>query len=327
MYKHSSMKLFLASSAFAVAVASVSIPIQAEAATKTFKDVSNKSAYYKEISEIASKGIILGYEDGTFKPNELITRKHAAALLARAFKPEGKPTPEFTDVSPKNAYYEDLVHAVANGWLEAPNGKVRPNDTITRGEMAIALTRAAKLTNGTDHGLKDVSAKYEQAIRVLAKSNITTGYEDKTFRENQGLSRAHYAVFMYRSMNYKEEGKENDKGTLYSNSYIGKYGPTKVPTPVGVTFEIQSSEYNELKALIPKGGYSEKLPIDDAKGYEAILNKYQSVTGSTKEELSDKINETARVGRPVYFVGGNGMKYFVIFQFKGGLVMLGEDHR
>lgn len=327
MHKHS-MKLFLASSAFAVAVASVSIPIQAEAATKTFKDVSSKNAYYNEISEIASKGIIHGYEDGTFKPNELITRKHAAVLLARAFKPEGNPKREFIDVNPKNTYYEDLVHAVANGWLEAPNGKVRPNDTITRGEMAIALTRAAKLNSGADHGLKDVTAKYEHAVSILAKSNITTGYEDKTFRENQGLSRAHYAVFMYRSMNYKDEVKENDKGTLlYGNSYIGKYGPSKVPTPVGVTYEIQSSEYNDLKALIPKGGYGEKLPINDAKGYESILNKYQSITGSTKEELSNKINETARVGRTVYFVGGNGMKYFVIFQFKGGLVMLGEDHR
>lgn len=250
MYKHS-MKLFLASTAFAMVVTSVSTPIQAEAATKTFKDVSNENAYYKEISEIASKGIIRGYEDGTFKPNELITRNHAAALLVRSFKPEGNPKQQFTDVSSKNAYYEDLALAVANGWLEAPNGKVRPNDTITRGEMAIALTRAAKLTSGTDHGLKDVSAKYEHAVKILAKSNITTGYEDKTFRENQGLTRAHYAVFMYRSMNYKEE--EKDIGTLYTNSYIGKYGPTKVPTPVGVTFEIQSSEYNELKSLIPKG--------------------------------------------------------------------------
>ena len=323
MYKHS-MKLFLASSAFAVTVALVSTPLQAEAATKTFKDVSSKYTYYKEISEMTAKGIILGYEDGTFKPSELITRKHAAVLLARAFKPQGNYNREFTDMATGNVYYKDMVHAVANNWLDAPNGKARPNDIITRGEMALALSRAAKLTNQVNaHGLKDVSSKYEYAVTALSNSKVTTGYEDKTFRENEGLSRAHYAVFLHRAMNYKKEIVESK----YVDSYIGKYGPTKVPTPVGVTYEIQNSEYNELIALIPKGGYGERLSINDEKGYESILNKYQGITGSTKEELSKHIDEAARIGRTVYFVGENGMKYFIIFQFKGGAVMLGEDHR
>ncbi|MEK5069745.1 S-layer homology domain-containing protein [Sporosarcina sp. FSL K6-1508] len=308
----------------------ISTPVHADnsAGVKKFKDIPSSHAYYNEISEMTSKGIIHGYENGMFKPNELITRQHAAALLARAFKPSGDYTREFTDMSTKNSYYKDMVQAVGNGWLEAPNGKARPSDTITRGEMAIALSRAAGLTDERKkHGLKDVSSKYAYAVTVLVNSKVTTGFEDNTFRENKGLSRAHYSAFLYRTLNYKAGITESEKGSIYGSSYIGKYGAGKVPTPVGVTYEIQVAEYDKLVSLMPKGAYHGKLSAKGSVYYDSVLNQIEKASGISKVTIAGYIDESAKIGRIVYFDGNNGKKYFVSYQYSTHGIMVGEDHR
>ncbi|WP_158232432.1 MULTISPECIES: S-layer homology domain-containing protein [unclassified Sporosarcina] len=50
-----------------------------------FKDVSTSHGFYKAISALAEKGVIGGYPDGTFKPNDPINRKNMAAILVKAF--------------------------------------------------------------------------------------------------------------------------------------------------------------------------------------------------------------------------------------------------
>lgn len=169
-----------------------------------FKDVSSKHVYYKEISEMSSKGIIRGYQDGTFKPDEKITRKHAAALLSRALDLKaGNAT--IKDVSKDNSYYNDIQKVVAADLISSVDGKFRPNDLMTRGEMSVALMKAYKLNKvitsvpATAATFKDKLGTYTDSVLALYNTNVTTGYEDKTFRVNDPLTRAHYAVFMYRA--------------------------------------------------------------------------------------------------------------------------------
>lgn len=338
------MKLFLACAVISFTFASVATPIQTEAAAITFLDVPTSNAYYKEISEMTAKGIIHGYEDGAFKPNQLITRQHAATLLVRAFKPKGNYKREFKDMSKKNAYYNDMVYAVAYNWLEAKDGKVRPNDNITRGEMAWALTRAAEISNdSTQEGfnLTDVSSYYRHAITSLFNSKITTGFEDRTFRENEGLSRAHFSVFMYRAITFIEAKKEAAKGSIFNKSYIGQYPTSEVPIPKAYAqkfsgdfyekrrkmYEEQNKKYDELKAFMPRGSYKSKLAAEDAERYDSILKSYQKELGLLPETVAKHVDEAAKTGDVIYFTGDDGQKYFVIFQFFANSIMLGEDHR
>lgn len=52
--------------------------------TTAFSDVPKTHTYYNVINTMEAQGIISGYADGTFKPNELITRQHAALLINNA---------------------------------------------------------------------------------------------------------------------------------------------------------------------------------------------------------------------------------------------------
>jgi S-layer homology domain len=197
---------------FAMALTAVLItpavvsPIQIEAAQKDFKDVSTKNAYYEIIKDMSAKGIINGYEDGTFRPEETISRKHAAALVSRAVKElpeseESKIAPK--DLSPKNANYKDLMALYQADLLELDSkDKINPNKALTRGEMSKILAVAFDLEVKAAYDFEDITSKnpYKEYIRAIYSNGVTTGYEDGTFRPNGTLSRKHYAAFMYRAM-------------------------------------------------------------------------------------------------------------------------------
>ncbi|WP_342472391.1 S-layer homology domain-containing protein [Metasolibacillus sp. FSL H7-0170] len=257
--------LFIAALAASIALPAIVVPVDVEAATysKTFKDVSQNSPYYDSIHTMTEKGIISGYEDGTFKPNETLTRKHAAALLNRAVsvkvsKNIGAPK----DLPKTNAYYNDLMALVNAGLLDMDaKGNINPNAPLTRGEMAKILATAFDL-KGTKHPLTDVSSKYSSYVAALYENDVTTGYEDKTFKEKGSLTRAHYAVFMYRAMGLEKTGgdtaqkpstnkismssTEKEINEYIKSSPLFKKGSIKYPT----AFSLALKEYYGFKKVI-----------------------------------------------------------------------------
>ena len=111
-----------------------------DAKTSTFSDVANGQWYTRAIATLAKAGIVNGDPDGTFRPNDAITRAEMAAIIARFgdLKDGGK---TFSDISGHwAAKYIEL--AASNGWITGdPDGKFRPNDAITRAETAAMINR------------------------------------------------------------------------------------------------------------------------------------------------------------------------------------------
>ena len=199
-------KVLLASMAATIVIpALVVYPVQYEAGyEKPFSDVSSNNAYYDIIHTMRDKGIIYGYEDGTFKPNETLSRRHAAALINRAVVlPKTNPFIKPNDLSEKNANYDDLKALIEAGLLKSDSkGNINIDTPLTRGEMAEILTVAFNLEVKADYIFTDViGTKYEKYVKALYSNGITTGFEDNTFKVDESLTRAHYAVFMYRAMN------------------------------------------------------------------------------------------------------------------------------
>lgn len=117
-------------------------PFQAQAAIQ-FSDVGKHWAK-NEIMYLSDRNIIGGYPDGTFKPNEPITRSQAASMLIKALK---MPLTEntsvaFKDVSKKSPYYQILATVNEKGILRGDNGYMRPGEKTSRAQMAAILRRA-----------------------------------------------------------------------------------------------------------------------------------------------------------------------------------------
>ena len=74
------------------------------------------------------------------------------------------------------------------------------NYTMTRGEMALLIQRAYKLTgDGVKHPFTDVSSRYEEAVKSLLKNNITQGKTASQFGTGSAITRGEMALFLYRA--------------------------------------------------------------------------------------------------------------------------------
>ncbi|MFY0521336.1 S-layer homology domain-containing protein [Lysinibacillus sp. UGB7] len=216
--RHSLNKTLVAALAVGVVTPALVIPattVNVDAASTystPFKDIPSTHVYYDILHQMRDKGIITGYDDNTFKPNMKISRQHAAVLIQRVKTLTPKVSlKQYTDIAKSHPYYEAIMQLQQTGIIKADSkGNFNASKDLTRGEMALVLANAFGLTAKGQHTFKDVSKTSDEgkAIAALFEAGVTTGYDDGTFKPNESLSRAHYAVFLYRALNY-EKSTEN----------------------------------------------------------------------------------------------------------------------
>ncbi len=154
---------------------------------------------------------IMGYPDGTFRPQNNITRAEVAAIIYRILSADSRNTfmttvNGFTDVSP-DAWYNQSVSTLARaGILEGyPDGTFRPNSPITRAEMATVISRFTNITGGTAR-FSDVATHWALSyIATAADNGWVNGYPDGTFKPNNYITRAETVTMVNRLLNRAPE--------------------------------------------------------------------------------------------------------------------------
>ncbi|MEY2370740.1 InlB B-repeat-containing protein [Lysinibacillus capsici] len=174
---------------------------QQKPSVMTFQDIENHWAQ-DMIEALATQGIIKGYEDGTFRPNESISRQHVASLFTRAFEFEViRPTAAFSDVASNHMYYDAIMTLQQAGIIDGADGAFRPTDNITRAQLAKILANTLQLKSEGKSSFKDVDSNHWSVgyIAALERAEITLGDNGK-FHPEASVTRAQLAVFLYRAM-------------------------------------------------------------------------------------------------------------------------------
>lgn len=176
---------------------------ETEAQDIIFSDVPKTHWAWEMIQDMTRKGIITGYPDKTFRPNDYIKRQHIAIMFTRAFELEAiRETVSFKDVLPSHPYYEAITKLYQAGIVDGSNGEFHPDAFLTRAQMAKVLVEALQLTpNGISH-FKDVPPTHwsYNYIATLQQEGIALG-DDGYFKPNDPLTRAQFVALMYRAMN------------------------------------------------------------------------------------------------------------------------------
>lgn len=168
-----------------------------------FKDVNSTTFGNSEIEYLAERNIIRGYPDGTYRPNQRLTRAQAASMLARAFELDrnNRPNPRYRDVGEDHHAYRDIA-AVTNEGIMRGNGTLfSPNNHLTRAQMATILVRAFDLDGKPGRTFRDVDTDYwaYEEIEILASHGIARG-SNGNFRPGEPVTRAQFAVFLKRAL-------------------------------------------------------------------------------------------------------------------------------
>jgi len=129
------------------------LELNAEAGSEAaFNDVQPSAYYYNELAIARSLGIASGYSDNSFRPGEQISRQDMMVLTVRALAAAGVKLDTdgslaaFTDSDSLNNYAQDQAAALVKaGIINGKNGKIAPQDSLTRAEAAVILYRIWKL--------------------------------------------------------------------------------------------------------------------------------------------------------------------------------------
>ena len=144
------------------------------ASAKTFKDVKTSDWHYNVVNELSDKGIINGYEDGTFKPQRPVTYSEFLTLLNNAIGE--KQAPDYTN--PKEWFKPTMDYLQNKGVI---TNIANPNQEITRNEMAKYLSLGLeKLKNQkpnttaptTIKDFNSIPAEYKDYVDQLRKSIV-----------------------------------------------------------------------------------------------------------------------------------------------------------
>ncbi len=274
------------------------------------------------IIQWTSKGYISGYPDGTFKPNNSITRAEFVRLVNEAMGYTKTGYTYFSDVSASYWGYNDIQKGVAAGYVRGDgNGIFRPDDPVSRQEAAVMISQICSLGQDYASAAKYSDYRYIASwaagyVGAVSKAGIMAGYPDGDFKGDRYLTRAEAVIALDKTLNYKAPAEDDReelnnytlketslkdkiiKGDLVISSSLSKKDISldnvkvegKIIVEGGRTITAKNCEINELEMSYSDAAFSATGKTTVKK---TTFEKYGRLTGSgyTKVVIDEDFND------------------------------------
>jgi N-acetylmuramoyl-L-alanine amidase len=159
------------------------------------------------IRNFITKGYVSGYSDGTFKPDNSITRAEFITIINKIFSYTQEADISFTDVKSSDWYYKEVRKAVSKGYVTGySDNTFKPTNPVTREEAAVIVSRVKGLKANSTSNLskfkdaQDISSWAKEYVDAVVAAGYITGYEDSTFKPKNNVTRAEAVVILSRAL-------------------------------------------------------------------------------------------------------------------------------
>ncbi|WP_144611979.1 S-layer homology domain-containing protein [Bacillus cereus] len=341
----------------ALATTTMVSTVNAETTTKTnvnensYKVVSNNNTVFTDVPKdhwskvaidyLASAGIYKGYGNGKFGFGDNVTRGQVASLVNRylGLKADDKQGNMFSDIT--NHMFEKDIKAISQAGIMIGNGTgtFRPDDVLTRYEMAEVLQKAFHLESKGQGNFKDVPKGHwaYESVNAVRSNRIAQGNESGNFIGNTIVKREQYAQFLYnaiaknRDYNFNINSKEELKQMLTTALQNGTFGPftlntlrkdiSEVKKEFGVPDVLKKAPCTECDApnIAVYGDYNIDMYPSDARHIwvkmDITINQLKEWFGEPDEIGGDMTSEG--------FIYNRG-SYYLYFSFSDGYIQRAE---
>lgn len=283
---------FLSATLVIAAILLFQLPVAgAVAITEGFSDVSSSHPNYAAIMALKDRGIIGGYPDGTFKPEQAVNRVEALKIIllgSNVYVPDANGTAGFKDTD-ANAWYAKFILkaqllAIVQGY---PDGSFKPEQTVNLAENLKILL----LTNKTD--LSKVSANEDPYADVLktewyavyaqyAKDHklIDADSMNKIYPA-QGMTRAKLAETIYRLAYLNEHGLETftppqvqTQNETYMEVSISDFAYTPSEMTIGTGFKVRwTNKDNTAHTIVSDDNTFESTTLGQDESFSYTFDK------------------------------------------------------
>ena len=310
------MKKLTAAILAALMLLSTNVALAKDYAQK-FWDVPKTYWGFEYIADLAERGVIKGYEDGSFKPEATVSRSEWAKMMVDAAGLQANDNKVyFTDT--QGHWANKYINAASNYLLAYTDGSYRPDQAATREDVTVAMVKLKGYnTSDADYSYlnfrdNDSISNYAKGyVAVAIKNNLITGFEDNTFRGQDTLTRAEAATLMYRAFKLGNADKVTetspkteikvDDSRKSDSDYVKQAEPkyqepeeeTKTPSKTENTKKDNTKNDDVVKEE-PKDEEPEKEPEPVKKPYVVdTLVKAKGVTSFTDD------------GETIYYTNGS----------------------
>ena len=186
-----------------------------------FSDVPKSHWAFNYVAEMADRNVLNGYPDGRFYPENNVTRGEFAKImtLAAGLPLDTNATSSYTDVRNSDWYcpYIETARYYLSGYSSNGGNYYKPNDNALREDIAVALVKLKGYsTDGFDLSIlqamftdwQSISAGAQKYVAVAVEQGLISGYEDRTFRGQAGVTRAETATLLWRAYQYGSGNKD-----------------------------------------------------------------------------------------------------------------------
>lgn len=150
------------------------------------------------INEWLDKGMVSGFPDGSFRPDQPVTRAEFITMVNKAFEFTGTAEVTFSDVSSTDWFYNEVAKAIKEGYITGyEDGTFKPNNPISRQEAAAILCRVLKIKPEVKPAIlsllvdsESISEWAKASVSAAVENHIMAGYQDFTFGPGNAITRA-----------------------------------------------------------------------------------------------------------------------------------------
>ncbi|MBW3619100.1 MAG: S-layer homology domain-containing protein [Actinobacteria bacterium] len=171
-----------------------------------FSDVAyGENVHTSAINELVRREVVVGREDGTYRPAAALGRGQLATFLGRAMGIEPSDGTRFSDV--EGTTHAGYINALADRGIVAgyEDGTYRPNEPVGRDQIASVLARWLELEPVEEDAFSDIAGNpHRQAINALAGIDVARGTTDGRYLPGLSLQRDQAASLLVRALEWAE---------------------------------------------------------------------------------------------------------------------------
>lgn len=208
-------------------------------AQTTFFDVSSNYWAAPFIRELSQRGVIAGFPDGSFRPEEPVTRAQFAAMVNKAFqKAPQRQAIRFVDVPTNYWGYSAIQQAYTIGFLSGyPGNRFEPNQAIPRQQVLVSLANGLQYNPSANvestlqyfNDANNIAGYARSPIAAATEQRIVVNYPNVRFlNPTATATRAQVAAFIYQAL------VSSNQASAINSPYIVAL-QTTTPTPIAVT--------------------------------------------------------------------------------------------
>lgn len=290
-----------------------------------FSDVDSQSELGESVQALTDYGVINGYEDGTFRPNNYVKRAELCKMINVLFNFTDIGINDFSDVSYNDWYYAQVLIANEYEYIAGfEDGTFRGNDNVTREQACVIINRITPLLEIDDTVTitDEVSEWAYPSVQMIANHNLLKTEENGIFRAKENITRGEVAMLLSRFIP-KAKTDSYEEGYAGTNAEIAIENAVILANLKAAVKDIESVRFNEneqeiinyaltgLKGTIEAGLDGNLINkhyvvIHYGKEITAARKIYNSMTDDEKGYFHNnlvKLNNSTLIFLQSYFLG------------------------